>query len=69
MQRVKWNETSYANVLCLNTGSGANAVTKTVVEETIIKPDGSKVTRTKETVTSGGSSSGGSRVRNSVNIT
>lgn len=35
------------------TGSGANKVTKTVVEETIIKADGSKVTNRKETITRG----------------
>ncbi|XP_056011223.1 uncharacterized protein LOC125678534 [Ostrea edulis] len=35
------------------TGSGANKITKTVVEETIIKADGSKVTNRKETVTHG----------------
>lgn len=34
-------------------GSGPNAVTKTVVEETIIKADGSKVTNKTETVTRG----------------
>ena len=39
-------------------GSGANAVTKTIVEETIVKPDGSKVTRRSETTTSGGDSGG-----------
>ena len=41
------------------TGSGANKVTKTVTEETIIKADGSKVTNRKETVTHG--DSGGSK--------
>nr|XP_022326648.1 cell wall protein PRY3-like isoform X2 [Crassostrea virginica] len=44
------------------TGSGANKVTKTVVEETIIKADGSKVTNRKETITrgeQGGASSSG----------
>jgi hypothetical protein len=35
------------------TGSGANAVTKTVVEETIIRADGSKTTNRKETITHG----------------
>ncbi|XP_033733310.1 cell wall protein PRY3-like isoform X2 [Pecten maximus] len=34
-------------------GSGANKVTKTVVEETIIKADGSKTTNRKETITTG----------------
>lgn len=38
------------------TGSGANKVTKTVVEETIIRADGSKTTNRKETITQGGSS-------------
>ncbi|XP_060074945.1 uncharacterized protein LOC132554644 isoform X2 [Ylistrum balloti] len=37
------------------TGSGANKVTKTVVEETIIKADGSKTTNRKETITTGDS--------------
>jgi hypothetical protein len=31
------------------TGSGANAVTKTVVEETIIRADGSKTTKARKT--------------------
>ncbi|OWF46342.1 uncharacterized protein LOC110455840 isoform X2 [Mizuhopecten yessoensis] len=38
-------------------GSGANKVTKTVVEETIIKADGSKTTNRKETITTGDSGS------------
>ncbi|XP_062571774.1 uncharacterized protein LOC134233787, partial [Saccostrea cucullata] len=44
------------------TGSGANKITKTIVEETIIKADGSKVTNRKETIThgeKGGASSSG----------
>ena len=40
------------------TGSGTNKVTKTVVEETIIKADGSKTVNRKETITHG--DSGGS---------
>ncbi|KAJ8321178.1 hypothetical protein KUTeg_001303 [Tegillarca granosa] len=39
-------------------GSGPNAVTKTVVEETIIKADGSKVTNKTETVTRGAAGGG-----------
>ncbi|KAK3593730.1 hypothetical protein CHS0354_013628 [Potamilus streckersoni] len=35
-------------------GSGPNAVTKTITEETIIKPDGSKVTTKKITTSTGG---------------
>ncbi len=41
------------NVRTETRGSGANAVTKTIVTETIIGPDGQKRTVTKETVTSG----------------
>lgn len=35
-------------------GVGANKVTKTITEETIIKPDGEKIVNRKETTTSGG---------------
>ncbi|KAK7473707.1 hypothetical protein BaRGS_00035034, partial [Batillaria attramentaria] len=38
-------------------GSGPNKVTKTITEETIIKPDGEKIVNRKETTTSGGGKS------------
>lgn len=52
-------ETKSTKTYTVTEGSGPNAVTKTIVEETIVKPDGSKVTRRSETTTSGGDSSGG----------
>ena len=50
----------FLTFLNLLLGSGSNKVTKTIVEETIVKPDGSKVTRRSETTSSGGDSGGGS---------
>lgn len=51
-------ETKSTRTYTVTEGSGPNAVTKTITEETIIKPDGSKVTRRSETTTSGGDSGG-----------
>ena len=45
------------------TGSGPNAVTKTIVEETIIKSDGTKVTNRKETTTTGGSGASAAQMK------
>ena len=47
------------------TGSGANAVTKTVVEETIIRADGSKTTNRKETITHGSSNASSGAIKSS----
>jgi len=43
-------------------------VTKTIVEETIIKPDGSKVTTTRETTTTAGSDGGKFKVSTKHNL-
>lgn len=47
------------------TGSGANAVTKTIVEETIIRADGSKTTNRKETITHGSSNASSGAIKSS----
>ena len=52
-------ETKTTRTFTETTGSGANKVTKTVVEETIIRADGSKTTNRKETITQGGSNTSG----------
>ncbi|KAL3872138.1 hypothetical protein ACJMK2_040089 [Sinanodonta woodiana] len=56
------------NTYTVTEGSGPNAVTKTITEETIIKPDGSKVTTKKVTTSTGGGASHLKDLNNFENI-
>lgn len=53
----KGGESRSVRTFTETSGSGASKVTKTVVEETITKADGSKCTNRKETITTGDSGS------------
>lgn len=63
--RITGGESRSTRTFTETTGSGPNAVTKTIVEETIIRADGSKTTNRKETITHGSSNASGSAIQNS----